>query len=294
MNARMSGFQLLANAMRHPLGRLRPLTTLWRIGRWQVASRLQRGPYDFAWIGDARLLVERGMTGATGNVYFGLHEVPDMAFMVNLLRKDELLFDIGANIGSFTVLAATLAQARAIAFEPHPGSAAALERNVAHNRLGGRVAVRRVALSDTDGEGLLSDGLDAKNHIVVGDTAFGPPYGAPYRIALRALDNEVGDETPTMLKIDVEGHEDKVLAGAGRVLAQPGLAAIEIETVSAQSESRILAAGFSEAFYEPFTRALADRPFAEKAANRLFVRDPERVRERLRTAPRFKVGGVWL
>ena len=78
------------------------------------------------------------------------------------------------------------------------------------------------------------------------------------------------------------------------MLAQPGLEAIEIETVTAEIEARIQAAGFIEAFYEPFTRALADRPFADKAANRLFVRDPQRVRERLRTAPRFRAGGVWL
>ena len=290
MSALTSGFRVLANAMRHPLGRRRPLRTLLRIGRWQVLSSLRSGPHDVAWIGDARLLVERGMTGATGNVYFGLHEVPDMAFMVNLLRPGELLLDIGANIGSYTVLAATVAQARVIAFEPHPRTAAALERNVAHNRLGERVDVRRVALSDADGEGALTDGLDAMNYLVVGD----PGSGVTCPVPLRTLDGEVGDAAPTMLKIDVEGHEDKVLAGAARVLAQPGLEAIEIETVTAAIEARILAAGFSEAFYDPFTRALADRPFAEKAANRLFVRDPERVRERLRTAPRFRAGGVWL
>ena len=45
---------------------------------------------------------------------------------------------------------------------------------------------------------------------------------------------------------------------------------------------------------ELFTRSLAQRPFAEAAANRLFVRDLERVRERLRTAPRFCAAGIWL
>ena len=241
--------------MRHPLGRRRPLRTLLRIGRWQLMSRLRQGPHDVAWIGGARLLVERGMTGATGNVYFGLHEVPDMAFLVHLLRPDELLLDIGANIGSYTVLAATAAQARVIAFEPHPRTAAALERNVAHNGLGGRVDVRRVALSDADGEGALTDGLDAMNYLVIGD----PGSDDLCTVPLRTLDGEIGEAAPTMLKIDVEGHEENVLAGATRVLAQPQLEAIEIETVTEAIEARILAAGFSEAFYDPFTRSLAQR-----------------------------------
>ena len=292
MSALIRGFGVLANAMRHPLGRRRPLRTLLRIGSWQIKSRLSRGPHDVAWIGNARLLVERGMTGATGNVYFGLHEVPDMAFMVHLLRPGELLLDIGANIGSYTVLAATTAQARVIAFEPHPRTAASLERNVAHNRLGERVDIRRVALSAAEGEGSLTDGLDAMNYLVVGDP--GSRSGDLCQVPLRTLDGEVGEATPTMLKIDVEGHEESVLAGGPGVLAQPGLEAIEIETVTPAIEARILAAGFGEAFYDPFTRTLAERALPLKASNRLFVRDLERARARVRAAPRFRAGGVWL
>ena len=91
-----AAFRVIRNALRHPLGGRRKLHTLAAIVRWQVASRLTRGPLDLPWIGGVRLLVERGMTGATGNVYFGLHEVPDMAFMVHFLRPGETLFDIGA------------------------------------------------------------------------------------------------------------------------------------------------------------------------------------------------------
>lgn len=59
---------------------------------------------QFDWIEGARLMVRNGMTGATGNIYCGLHEFTDMSFVLHLLRPDDLFVDVGANIGSYTVL----------------------------------------------------------------------------------------------------------------------------------------------------------------------------------------------
>ena len=248
----VAAYRVLSNALRHPLGRRRKLRTLAAIARWQVRSRLSAGPFDLPWVAGTRLLATRGMTGATGNIYFGLHEVPDMAFMVHFLRPDETLFDIGANIGSYALLAAGAAQARVVAFEPHPKSAELLERNVAHNRLGDRITVCRVALSDREGGGSLTDGLDTMNHIVE-SAAQGFTT-----ISLRTLDSEAAVRPPAMLKIDVEGHESQVLAGGAQALADPGLLAIEIETVTDAIDARLRTAGFAERFYDPFTRRLHD------------------------------------
>ena len=57
----------------HPLNRGSPLSALGRFVAWQVASRLQ-SEIEFEWIEGAKLIVRRGMTGATGNIYCGLHE----------------------------------------------------------------------------------------------------------------------------------------------------------------------------------------------------------------------------
>jgi hypothetical protein len=47
-----------------------------------------------------------GMTGATGNLYVGLHEFEEMAFLLHFLRPGDLFADVGANVGSYTILAA--------------------------------------------------------------------------------------------------------------------------------------------------------------------------------------------
>ena len=74
------------------------------------------------WIGGQRLSIRRGMRGATGNIYVGLHEFADMMLTLNFLREGDLFLDIGANVGSYTVLASGICRAVTWAFEPDPGT----------------------------------------------------------------------------------------------------------------------------------------------------------------------------
>jgi len=105
----------------HPLSQGRQLQTLRRFVAWQIGARLVPGPVACPFANGSWLLVRPGMTGATGNLYVGLHEFTDMAFVLHLLRSADLFVDVGANIGSYTVLAAAGAGAtcRAIASEPY-------------------------------------------------------------------------------------------------------------------------------------------------------------------------------
>jgi len=143
----------------HPLNRGRPLSTLARFVTWQVASRL-RAEIEFEWIEGAKLIVSRGMTGATGNIYCGLHEFVEMGFLLHLLRPNDLFLDVGANIGSYTILAASVCRARAIAFEPDPHAARVLRRNIAINHLSALADVREAALGGVRGQIVFTVGLD--------------------------------------------------------------------------------------------------------------------------------------
>ena len=87
------------------------------------------------------------MTGATGNWYCGLHEHDDMGFALHFLRATDCLFDIGANVGSYTVLAAGGAGARVVAVEPIPSTFRALRANVRLNDLDDRVTCSTSALA---------------------------------------------------------------------------------------------------------------------------------------------------
>jgi FkbM family methyltransferase len=167
-----------------------------------------------SWIGGQLLAVRRGMTGATGNVYAGLHEFADMMFLLHFLRETDLFLDIGANVGTYTVLASGVCRAVTYAFEPDPDSMRALRRNIAINSLGEFVAVHALALGDRHDEVPFTVGLDTQNKVI------SPGHENIRMVRQHMVDAMVGESTPIMIKIDVEGYEENVLRGARQFLEE--------------------------------------------------------------------------
>ncbi len=80
-----------------------------RFLRWQLGSRLLRMPLLVPWVGNTSLVIEAGMTGATMNFYCGLHEAVDMALVLHALQPGDVFLDVGANVGTYTILASAVA-----------------------------------------------------------------------------------------------------------------------------------------------------------------------------------------
>lgn len=293
----MSLFATLRFIWRHPLASRQRAEALERYVRWQLASRVSPGPIAVDFVEGSRLLVRPGMTGATGNVYAGLHEFPDMAFVLHALRPNELLLDVGANVGSYTILASKVLGARCIAFEPIPAAFAALQDNVHLNDVAHCVDLRRVAVGEQSGVARMTTELDTGNRIAEPDRADENTIEVP----VVALDDVEAAAQAALVKIDVEGHEASVLAGARRLLERPGLLGVIMETnrsalaygrPETEAHSALLAAGFSPYGYAPFERRLTPLGRGYNLdANTLYLRDVERVEERVRRARSFRVLG---
>src|SRR5262249_15331008 len=116
-----------------------------------------------------RLAARRGMTGATGNIYARLHEFADMAFTLHFLRPDDLFLDVGANIGSYTLLASGVCKARTISFEPDPQTMGLLRRNIDLNGVDGCVLLEQTAVGAEDGEVEFTLGRDTGNQVTQGN-----------------------------------------------------------------------------------------------------------------------------
>lgn len=277
-------WHLLSYAWRHPMGRHDRMGTYRRILDWQLRSRLTPGFVERPWVNDAKLCLAKGQSGATGNLYFGLHEFADMAFFAHLLRPGDVFADIGANVGSYTVLAAKVAGATVHAFEPIPQTAEALRRNCLINGISDRVTISRLALADAPGAARFTADLDATNRFA--DTS----DDRTIEVMVETVDRKLGDAGVNAIKVDVEGAEDKVFAGAAAVLQQPNLLAIEVETLKPGVREAIEGAGFAERWYDPFARRLETRKNHLKQNNHLFVRDGDTVTERLREASPVRFG----
>jgi len=266
----------------HPLTCNAPHWAWTRFVNWQIRSRLQE-EVVVEWLGGQKLAVRRGMTGATGNIYAGLHEFSDMAFVLHFLRKGDLFLDIGANIGSFTVLAAGVCKANSWSFEPDPATIRHLQRNISINGLDERVNIYAMALGDYNGEAELTVGRDSVNQVLVSKGE------RSQTIEIRKLDDLVGMGEPVMLKIDVEGYEDNVLRGAKGVLGLTSLKAIEIETLTSDVISLLGYHGFERMYYNPFERKISPDAFEFNSSNALYIRDRKAVSDRLASANEFRV-----
>jgi len=268
----------------HPLTSDAPIKAWFRLARWQLRSRFQ-GEVLFDWVGGQRLAVRRGMTGATGNIYTELQEFFDMFVPLHLLRRGDLFLDVGANVGSYAVLASGVCGANTFAFEPDPFTLQHLRRNIELNRLNDLVQVYDCALGAERGEAAFTVGLDTINRIATGSDK------STRTVRMETLDGIVGAFQPAMMKVDVEGAELQVLLGASCLLAKPSLKVIELETVVPESAEILARCGFELARYDPVRRTLSRDVAASKSSNSLFVRDWPFVADRLQTAAPIEVLG---
>lgn len=279
--------------LRHPLLRGRPWIAFPRFVWWQCVSRLRPQRRCFVWIGGAKLWLRSGWSGLTGNYYAGLHEFEDMAFLLHVLRPDDLFADVGANMGSYTVLARGVRSARTVSYEPVPATFALLRDNLVLNAAAdARSRLVNAAVGATPGVVRMSQDLDAMNHVAL------PGEPAGLEVPVVTLDADL-PETPLLLKVDVEGFETEVFRGARRLLADPALRALIVELNGLGSaygyderalHADLMAAGFRPFAYDPFTRRLLplDHPGPH---NTIYCRDLAFLEARLRAAAAVTVLG---
>ena len=270
--------QTLEFIARHPLTSDRPLPAVARYVAWQVRSRLQ-DEVAVPWITGAELVVRRGMHGATGNIYCGLHEFADMAFVMHVLRPGDLFVDAGANVGSYTVLAARVCGAHACSVEPDPAAMRALRKNIAVNGVDDLVDAHEAVVSDAARKLRFTVGRDSTNRVAhAGDEA-------TRDVTAVTIDQLLEGRTPTLIKLDLEGHESRALSGATQTLASSNVLAVQTETSDEAVTEALRSAGFRRWSYDAFDRRLRPGADGRRSANALFLRDGDLCRSRVENAP---------
>jgi FkbM family methyltransferase len=282
----------------HPLNQIAKMAAIKRYVLWQISSRIALGPTVVPFVNDTHLIVASGMAGSTGSIYAGLHEFPDCALLLHMLRPADIFVDIGANVGVYTVLASGVVGAHTISIEPIPSTFAKLQANIRINDNADRVTSCNIGLGSTDDILRFYTDFDTCNRIATNSDC----DSRTIDVHVRPLDEVLEGKAPILIKIDVEGWESEVLAGAYATLQQRSLLGLIVEMNGKDSHLSeneyavhecLTKYGFHPYAYEPFTRRLSLLKSKNLSSeNTIYLRNIEAVNERVSDALPFRVNGM--
>jgi len=274
---------ILKQIYSHPLNKGRRLKAVFRFIKWQILSRSFRHPILLPFTDKTEYLCWNGLTGLTGNYYYGLMEMEEMAFVLHYLDKNDTFYDIGANVGAYSILAGLHVGCRTISFEPHPLTFSYLQRNISLGQITDNFTLLNIGLGSKEGSIKFTSDLDTVNHIATNES------DNVIDVQITVLD-KLMLPPPSVMKIDVEGFEWEVLNGGKLILGDSRLQAIIIELNGSGKrygfndediDNLLKSYGFKPYTYNPFDRQLI---YLDKYTNHntIYLRDSIEVSNRLK------------
>lgn len=160
-------------------------------------------------------------------------EEPETITWLDRLTPDDVLWDIGANVGLYSLYAAKVTGCRVLSAEPEAQNFALLMENIAMNGLAERITATNLAITDRTDLGRLAVHAITKGGAYNQFAAAEVPPAAITQLTMGAsmddLVERFGCPMPTFVKIDVDGNEPDIIAGASKVLADSRLKSLLIE-----------------------------------------------------------------
>lgn len=163
---------------------------------------------------------------------------PETLRWIESFREGAVFFDIGANIGVFSIYAAARRNCDVYAFEPEAKNYACLNRNILLNALGRRVKALNLGLHDKTGVEFLNlhDLASGAALHALGEPVdwrkerFTPRFEqAVLALTLDELIERFSLPLPEHVKLDVDGNEERIIRGAPRTFSNPAMNSLLIE-----------------------------------------------------------------
>lgn len=237
--------KIIRNIIRHPHARKNVLVAISKFIFWQLTAP-KKDFKLYLWQNGIKVLVRRGMTGFTGNIYCEYYEYEDMMLLQDKSNDFQHFIDVGANVGAYTLHVLNLDKNKsAISYEPNGANFETLSRNIDLNHWAERWDGINKCVGPDNSKVLITKDLDTKNQVINSD------MGSQNTVEVEqtTLDQNTLSKS-TFMKIDVEGYELSVLAGATELLQDAHLKLIIIETVTDEIEKLLEASGFKKGFYD--------------------------------------------
>jgi FkbM family methyltransferase len=184
------------------------------------------------------------------NIVRGCYEQSEVAFVRRTVKPGQTVLDLGANVGFFTMIMASLVgpSGMVYAFEPLRRVADLLEHSIAENGFEDRVRLERAAVGESSGAARLlfeEDTLNSGGSYIFGDGLGIPPGHQLQDVSMIGLDDYAFRRPISFIKMDIEGAEPLALRGARSTLRtdRPTILS-EINPVALERVSRCTATQF--------------------------------------------------
>jgi FkbM family methyltransferase len=201
----------------HPANEGARLRALSRAARHQLSARVARRR-TLARLGhQSRIWVDLHRHSAFKVAYANPPDYPEMLVWQRAMGAGSLFIDVGANIGSYSVLVGELG-AEVIALEPADDTFRLLKDNIALN--GYNIRPVQAAAGSDCGAAKFTSGRDCVNQL--------DPAGDKLTTVV-TIDSLIGGRAVDGMKVDVEGFELDVLRGSELALAEHRIAIIQLE-----------------------------------------------------------------
>ena len=244
------------------------LGRFYRSAADRVADRIRRAGSQFRPITVSHMPLVLDITEfTTRTLYFGHveYEPETAACLRQYLRSGSVFVDIGANHGYFSMLAAALVgpTGRVIAFEPNPSVFEQLRTHVRLNAFEDRVTLFQAALADAHADATAlfvsqNAGNSGLSSLILHESTLdlgwlSPAHTIPVRVdTFDEWFAESGLEHIDLVKIDVEGAEERVIAGMSAALQSSVIRALLCETVwDGPAHTTLCEAGYTPKLLEP-------------------------------------------
>lgn len=198
--------------------------------QWQRRKAFNLFPFEQQ-ISQSRIMASHRSCSVSALINsHGLYDYNNMSLIQDLLQDGGTFVDIGANIGSYTLIGSENRVAQVHAFEPHPSTFQLLRKNIELNQRS-NVTLHNVAVGSLEGEVFLTDRSGSSiNHIVPGTCQSGGTVAVPCHRMDKLCQTAL--ITPQFVKVDVEGFEYDVLLGFGDFLSSVQVLMIEMNGLS--------------------------------------------------------------
>ena len=245
--------------------------------RWKrltVKARLydKLRPFEAVWFEGKKLSLFVPDRTSVYWVKSGINGEPTTNAWINSFDNNDTFLDIGANIGLYSMMAATRGLSRVYAVEPNPYTFSVLARNVAENQFGSRIVPLNFAMARTSSIVSFNlSGLDAGtalNEIVFKQEDINNMSIIVPSFSLDEFVHIQGISEINHIKIDVDGLELEILRGADKTLSHGSLKTVLVEDNTQQKNQECNLTMFFEQYGLHQSNVWGNNP----AYNKIFLR----------------------